>query len=71
MKLGNHPNGSVTYVVDDTPDYDLGTNATYNCNYGYSLNGIDAVRKCVQDDQIDTVGNWNGIAPLCLGKTPI
>ena len=68
MNLGNHPNGNITYGVDDTPDYDLGTNAIYNCNYGYSLNGTN-VRTCVQDDQLDTVGNWSGRMPTCERKS--
>ena len=44
--------------------YELGTIATHHCDYRYFLEGNEE-RACVQDDQIDTTGVWNGTAPTC------
>lgn len=67
MSLENITNGGINYTIDKIPDFDLDTNATYFCNYGYSLNGTEAVRTCKKDNQEDTVGYWSGNPPLCHG----
>ena len=61
-------NGSINFTVDDTPDYILGTFATYYCKSGFSLNGSQAVRICEQDNQDDTIGVWSGNAYQCYRK---
>ena len=62
--LPSIPNGIITYAPDETPDFDIGTIATYQCNLGFSLVG-DMTRECGQD------GVFNGMAPVCQRKDPI
>ena len=57
-------NGSISYMEDSRARYELGTIATHHCDYHYFLEGKEE-RTCVQDDQIDTTGVWNGTAPTC------
>ena len=51
-------------MEDSRARYELGTIATHHCDYHYFLEGKEE-RTCVQDDQIDTTGVWNGTAPTC------
>ena len=57
-------NGFVTYAPDTTPNYDLGTVATYTCNNGSSMTGSET-RTCVDDDGM---GVFMGNAPSCVCK---
>ncbi len=61
-------NGMISYSPDVTPDYDLGTNATYTCEAGFYLEG-DEVRMCVDDDGMDATGVWSGHEPICVCKS--
>ena len=60
-------NGTISYSADVTPDYDLGTEATYTCEAGFYINITEAnqVRRCVDDDEIDAIGGWSGQEPSC------
>lgn len=59
-------NGSIEYSEIPRSDYELGTNATHECQYRYFLNGIkNRIRTCEQDDQNDTVGIWSQQPPTC------
>ncbi|XP_064386632.1 sushi, von Willebrand factor type A, EGF and pentraxin domain-containing protein 1-like [Halichondria panicea] len=64
-------NGVVIYAPDTTPDYDLGTVATYACNAGFvlylSLGGCE-IRICVDDNGLDAVGVFDRQAPICIRK---
>ena len=60
-------NGMITYTVDNTPEFDIGTVATHTCVAGFALVG-DLTRTCVDDDQADIVGAWSGSAPACERK---
>ena len=48
-------NGMISYSPDVTPDYDLGTEATYTCEAGFYLEGNE-VRVCMDDDGMDAIG---------------
>ena len=63
-------NGVITYTTDPTPNYELGTEATYVCNEGFFLNISigDRVRTCVRRSGVDVAGVFNGQAPSCVGK---
>ena len=56
-------NGQVSY--DMTSPYQIGTEATFTCNAGFSLNGAVDMLTCADDDQSDTVGTWGGTEPIC------
>ncbi len=60
-------NGMISYSPDDTPDYDLGTNATYTCEAGFYLEGNE-VRMCVEDHGMDAIKVWSGWEPSCACK---
>ena len=60
-------NGTISYSPDVTPDYDLGTNATYTCEAGFYLEGNE-VRVCMDDDGMDAIGVWSGQEPSCVRK---
>ncbi len=57
----------ISYSPDVTPDYDLGTEATYTCEAGFNLDGNE-VRVCMDDDGMDAIGVWNGQEPNCVRK---
>ncbi len=62
------PNGVITYTSDNTPNYDLGTVATYACDTGFVLDlslGRSEIRTCVDDDGLDAIGEFDGQAPRC------
>ena len=64
-------NGVITYADDTTPNFDLGTTATYTCNEGYFLDlsvGV-RVRTCVDDGDIDALGVFTDQAPSCVRKS--
>ncbi len=64
-------NGSITYAIDNTPNYDLGTVATYDCKAGFVLDlslGKSEMRTCVDDDGLDAIGVFNEQAPTCVRK---
>ncbi len=63
-------NGIITYAIDVTPDFDLGTTATYSCNDGYTLYtsiGVE-VRTCIDDGDNDAVGVFSDQEPACVRK---
>ena len=60
-------NGGITYTADTTPEFEIGTVAMHMCDSGFALVGGMA-RTCVDDNQADNVGVWNGSAPTCEGK---
>ena len=62
--------GSITYAEDTTPNFDLGTTATYECNEGFFLDVSvgNRVRTCVDDDGMDAIGVFDGTAPTCVRK---
>ena len=60
-------NGMISYSPDVTPDYDLGTNATYTCEAGFYLEG-NQVQMCVDADGMDAIGVWSGQEPSCVRK---
>ena len=60
-------NGTISYSPDVTPDYDLGTEATYTCVVGFYLEGNE-VRVCMDDDGMDTIGVWSGQEQRCVRK---
>ena len=64
-------NGMISYSTSGSPNYELGTVATYSCNPGYSLNldnGGSETRTCVDDGDGDAEGIFNGRAPSCICK---
>ena len=58
-------NGFITYAPDNVADYDIGTNATYQCNHGYIIVGV-MTRECVQVS-VD-IAAFNGVVPVCQRK---
>ena len=64
-------NGFINYAPNNTPNYDLGTVATYNCDAGFFLDlslGGSAFRTCVDDNGLDAIGEFNNQAPRCIRK---
>ncbi len=57
----------ISYSPDVTPDYDLGTNATYTCEDGFYLEG-NQVQMCVDADGMDAIGVWSDQEPSCVRK---
>ena len=51
-------NGMISYANDTSPDFEIGTEATYECDTNYCLNGVDN-RIC------DFPGEWSEEAPFC------
>ena len=48
----------ITYAPDTTPDYSVGTIATYVCDEGFSL--VGAMTRVCQSD-----GTFSGTDPVC------
>ena len=70
--LPDIPNGFITYAPDTTPDYDLGTVATYACNPGFVLDlslGGSEMRTCFDDIENDAEGAFDRPAPRCFRKS--
>ena len=63
----NLVNGMVSYVVDTTAEFEIGTLATHTCNADFALVG-SLTRTCMDDDQADIIGVWSGNAPTCKRK---
>ena len=63
-------NGIITYTPDNTSNYVLGTVATYSCNAGYvlALSVGSETRTCMENDNVDVIGDFDGQAPTCIGK---
>ena len=64
-------NGFINYAPNNTPNYDLGTVATYNCDAGFVLDlslGGSVTRTCVDDNGLDAIGEFNNQAPRCIRK---
>ncbi|XP_064386053.1 sushi, von Willebrand factor type A, EGF and pentraxin domain-containing protein 1-like [Halichondria panicea] len=61
-------NGMISYSPDVTPDYDLGTEATYTCEAGFYLEGNE-VRVCMDDDVMNAIGVWSSQEPSCVRPT--
>ena len=55
------------YLVDVTPEFEIGATAMHVCDPGFALVG-SMNRTCVDDNQEDIVGVWNESAPTCDGK---
>ena len=71
LPLDSITNGVITYATDTTPNYDLGTVATYACNPEFVLDlslGGSMTRTCVDDDGLDAIGVFDRQAPRCIGK---
>ncbi len=58
----------ISYSPDVTPDYDLGTEATYTCEAGFYLEG-NQVRVCMDDDGMEAIRMWSGRVPSCVRKS--
>ncbi len=54
-------NGRVQYSPDFIPDFNVGTEATYTCNFGFRLIG-QMVLEC------EETGLWSDVSPSCEGK---
>ena len=63
--LTSPTNGQVSYEMDMTSPYEIGTVATFTCNAGFSLNGAVDMLTCAEDDQLDAVSTWGGTEPTC------
>ena len=59
-------NGAIVYSPDTTSPYDFGTKATYECDSGFGLIGMET-RTCDGDDS-SPIGEWTGMAAVCDGK---
>ncbi len=63
--------GSITYAPETTPDYDLGTVATYTCDAGFVLDlslGGSVMRTCVDDMDNVAIGEFDRQEPRCIRK---
>ena len=60
-------NGIITYAIDTTPEFAIGTVATHSCFFGFSLVGV-VTRTCMDDDRADIVGVWSDSEPSCECK---
>ena len=50
-----------------TPNYEIGTIATYVCDYGFYLEGENQ-RNCTAGNETSAIGVFNGEAPICVCK---
>ncbi len=64
------PNGRIEYGPDTTPNYMLGTTATYICNDRFllDLSVGNEVRTCEDDNGLDDLGEFTGSQPTCVRK---
>ncbi len=60
-------NGVLAYGPDSTDPFNFGTIASYTCDDGFYLTSGSDVRTC-GGDGLNTIGSWNGAAPVCLCK---
>ena len=63
----NLANGVITYMPDSSPEFAIGTVAFISCNVSFALVG-SKTRMCMDDDQADNIGVWNGSLPICQCK---
>ena len=61
-ELQDIQNGSITYDPDMTPDFDIRTEATYECDPSFILVGA-MFRNCTAG--IDGTGEWSEQPPTC------
>ena len=66
--LPNIDNGMILYSSNTTRSYGYGTNATYQCDEGFSLDREGDVRTCVGNGSSSN-GTWNGQLQACTGIT--
>ncbi len=59
--------GMISYTTENTPNFALGTVATYSCITGYFL-VVSEVRTCMDDNGMDAIGIWIGEPPTCVRK---
>ncbi len=69
-------NGFITYAPDNTPDYDLGTVATYACDIGFVLDlslGGSEIKTCADNNRLDTIGVFDNLnqTPRCTRELDI
>ena len=66
-------NGIIIYSTAGTPNYPLGTIATYFCNVGFflDLNSGSVTRTCIDDGDNDAEGVFSRQAPACIGKSAL
>ncbi len=72
--LSNITNGVITYAPNTTPNYDLGTVATYACTPGFVLDlslGGSEMRTCVDDNGLDAIGVFDNQEPRCIRKSAV
>ena len=72
--LSSITNGAIAYSNPGTPNYPLGTIATYSCDAGYVLDltsGGSETRTCIDDGDNDAEGVFSGQAPACIGKSAL
>ena len=65
-------NGVITYTIDNTPNYELDSVATYACDPGFVLDlslGGSQLRSCVDDNGLDAIGVFDRQAPICVRKS--
>ena len=60
----------ITYSNDGTPNYALGTVATYICDTGFALNLTvgSEMRTCIDDNDDDAEGVFDMQEPACVRK---
>ncbi len=68
--LPTFTNGMISYSPDISPNFDLGTDATYTCDAGFFLDvtASSQVRTCIDDYGMDTIGVWSVQEPSCIRK---
>ena len=71
--LPNIANGVITYSNIGTPNYSLGTVASYFCNAGFvlDLSVGSEMRTCIDDGDDDAEGIFDMQEPACVRKSTI
>ena len=71
LPLAAIANGVITYAPDNTPNYTLGTVATYACNAGFilDLSVSSETGTCIDDGDMDAEGVFTLQAPQCVRKS--
>ena len=65
--IPNPLNGKIEFAEDKLAPFDLGTVATYICDFGYAVTEGNEMRVCVMDE-LSEAGTWNGNATTCDGQ---